>query len=373
MIIELSPNFAAFGAAEWVNYHQAIENLITAHGQGWHLLSPARDVAASIRLGCTLSATQEQVFRHYISAKISELSGQARSSDMTILANVDGEDRRTIRANQIGVPLRLFSDLASCAPSRLITENAATDGKALELLARLMAKELGYGGRIQLELVHGGGGTTAACYHAACQSGRPTLCVLDSDKKYDSAPLGETARQVQMLAGTEVHPTVAQRVLPVRELENALPLSALLDVYANNPEVRRRVASLIEYAQRRVVEGIPDEANVLSYLDMKLGLRRKDIAKLPALVRPPHVRFAQVVSTSHRTRTEYDDLTDGVMIHSGVAEALLQQFVAFLEGPLHLRRNLDRKIIRSPAWSWLRDLLALVLAYGTAGQRLPVR
>lgn len=374
MIIELSADFSEFSASDWAPYHGAIENLIVAHGQGWHLFSPARGAASSILNGCALSLTQRQIFEHRVFSRMAVLSGQAKAAHLTILANVNGREGHTSRNNQVGVPLQIFSDPRNCAPSKLITENASTDGRVLELLANLMARELGYGSPLQFELVHGGGGTTATCYGAACGSGQPALCVVDSDRKYPGAPLGETARQVELLNGSEISPATRFFTLPVRELENALPLSVWLDVYSANAEVRARVERLLRYAKRRVIERVQDERNVLDYFDFKSGLKRGDVAKIPDAARPAFVRFAQIVSHHDRTKGDYTDKSDTTLIHPGVADAALSQFVSYLEGPVPLgRKVVAQKIQKSPLWNWLEGLLKLVLAYGVAGQKLPFR
>lgn len=371
MIIELAPSFGGFKSDDWAPYHRAIENLITAHGEGWHLLSPSREVAKSILSSCSLSRTQAQIFEHHIANRVSVTSGQARSADLVILANPETEPRRTERANQLGVSLSTFSELAACAPARLITENAATDGKVIEALSELMSRDLGYNSPISFEHVHGGGGTTAACYEQACTSARPTLCVLDSDRKYPGAALGETARRV--VQANAPHETIRTFILPVREVENSLPLSLLLDVYSQSPEVRGRVSPLLKYIERRVLDGIPLEANALDYIDFKFGLKRSDIAKLPTGQRAMFCKLAHVVRPTEISHDLYDDATDGTVIAEGISENLLAQFLSFIDAAKHKRREIAQKIKSSPAWPWLEDLLRLVLAFGTASARLPVR
>ncbi len=371
MIIELSHHFADFSAADWQPYHSAVENIIQAHGQGYHLFSPSRDVIASIERGCQLSLTQQQVLRFYIKERISILAGQVRSADTTILCLPNGVDLRSERANQISQPLGVFADLDACGPSRLITENAEVDGALLELVAETSGRQLGYGMPLRIEKVHGGGGTTGACYQAACKRARPCICIVDSDRKYLGDANGETARKVIECEGTQVHPTVCSIVLPVRELENAIPISALFEVYKDNPQVRSRVSPLIEYITHRRVTMTVD-SSALDFVDLKLGLKRSDIARVPAAERQSLKQFAHVVSAAERA-LDHDDPSDETVVHAGVSMGMLAQVVSFLVQNGSERRAFVNRLMKSPAWVWMEDIVRRILSYGAAGERLPVR
>lgn len=372
MIIELSRSFAALDRQGWQRYHRAIEHLIHAHGQGWHLLSPGREVVNSIRESCELSFTQRQIVDHYIFEKISTLGGQARSADRTLLCFPDGVEMVSERVNQIPVRLGIFNDLTACGPSKLITENAEIDGVLLESIARMTGRRLGYMMNLKLELVHGGGGTTGACYQVACQSGRPAICVVDSDRKFAGCAVGQTARAVTQHDKNRSHEAIFSMALPVRELENIVPISVLLDVYSGNAGVLRNISPLVSYINLAKVQNVfPCES--LQYLDLKIGLKKSDIAKMPSASQANFIRLVKHVCPAERNAEVYDDPNDHTILYPGIANNLLGRLVEFLRARGNNSAQFVQKLMASPCWTWLEELIRLILSFGAAGERIPVR
>lgn len=368
MIIELSPIFADLNEDQWRPYAHAVENLIAAHSAGWHAFSPSRDICASLlALGC-LSRNQEGVVRR-IAERASVLGGQAAMAERVMLCWPEGEELRTFRPNQVAVPLRRFDLMDNCSPSQLLTENSAVDGAFLTELCRLMSREIGYSAALKIDRVHGGGGTMGTQYAQACSEARPTLCVVDSDRKYENCTLGTTARGVLAHRGTEQCPTTQIYVLPVRELENAVPVSALYEIYSANPALRARVTQLCAYAKQVRTEGIAEDDNVLHYFDFKSGITRGQISAIPEILRPAFVRFAQIVCQSALTMDDFDDILDPRPVHPGISVNMLSLTLEHIADWSKDRHGFARRLKSSPNWTWLNELLRLVAAYGVAGER----
>lgn len=368
MIIELSKAFADFQAADWEPYHSALENLIQAHGNGWHLLSPSRGVLASIEGNCQLSRTQSLVIKHYIGERIATTMGQAKSADFTLLCVEDGAELRSERNNQIPIRLRVFNDLAMCAPARLITENARVDGELLKLIAETAGRELGYGMRLNLEQVHGGGGTTGACYEEACKSPRPTICIVDSDQHHPESAKGSTARKVLEYERSHNHNTVKSFVLPVRELENAVPISFLFDVYANDPQVRQRVSILSQYIEFCKQQSHHPCAS-LSFMDLKNGLRHCDVAAVPVNQKSTFSRFA---TRALGRQVEFDDIHDITPVFQGISENMLEKLLEFINSNHRNIVKFFHKLKKSPNWDWIEGILRHINSFGAASERMPI-
>lgn len=372
MIIELSERFASFTAAEWSEYHTAIENLIVAHREGFHIFSPSRDICSSLLQNCELSVTQSEVLKHHIAAKLSTILGQVQSADAVIVCNPSDYANETTRDNQIAIDLNEFAFTTACLPSKLIIENADFDGRLLENLCSLFGRRLGYLMPFKIEKIHGGGSSTGLRYRDACLSARPSICVVDGDQKFANGTLGETAKAVRNFHGTELHNTVEHFVLPVRELENCLPISSFLDVYSTNHEVRSRIHGLRNYCEYRDAQNFPPHLNAISFFDLKIGISRSNVASFPAHSREAVRRMDQFLSHQEIVTADYDDVTDGTVIHPGISENLLPNYCEYLEDQQFDRNSLIGKFERSPEWNWLNKMIKRILSFGAGATRIPV-
>lgn len=372
MIIELSERFAEFTAADWNCYHTAIENLIIAHREGSHIFSPGRAVCSSVLENCELSGTQSEVLKYHIGPKLGTILGQAQSAAAVIVCNPSDYADETSRANQIGVDLKEFAVTMNCLPSKLIVENADFDGRLLENLCSLFARRLGYLMPLKIEKVHGGGSSIGLRYRDACGSARPSICVVDGDQKFINDTFGDTANAVRILCGTELHNTVENVVLPVRELENCLPISSFLDVYVDSPEVRERVHGLHGYCKYREAQNFPLNLNAIPFTDLKNGILRSDVASFPPHEREAFLRLDQFLSGQEIIIEDYDDLADNTVIHSGVSENLLLRYSEFLEQKQFDKSSLIGKFERSPDWNWLSNTIKRILSFGAGAVRIPI-
>lgn len=370
MIIELARSFADFNKSEWEPYHASIEHLLQAHGQGWHMLAPGKKISDSISENCDLSRTQKEILNNYIRDKFPTLVGQARAAYRTILAVEDGHDMRSERNNQIVVPLKLFRDPRAVMPARLLTENAEADGEYLKLICRVTAKEMEYLSPMNLEIVHGGGSTTAVVLSAAWSEARPMICVVDSDRRYPRAPLGGTAKAIDDIGSENEIGTVCTAILDVREIENLLPLSFLFEVYKDNPEVNGRIAKLHSYLSLDARKKA--KFNVIDYIDFKDGIRRNDIAALPAQVKGEFVVLCKHISDMVVSDSQFDDTTDCTQVFPGIAEKVLPCTIEFLRRNPHFASEFARKIRKAPFWDSLEPLIEKIISFSTASERLPV-
>lgn len=87
--------------------------------------------------------------------------------------------------------------------------------------------------QLALREVLGGGRRVADVYLSQAQEA-PTLCVVDSDRRSATGPLGETARHLAETAAQGEGPLLcAHHILPCQEVENLLPAPLLRRAVAN--------------------------------------------------------------------------------------------------------------------------------------------
>ncbi len=370
MIIELSEKFADIEPEEWNNYHVAFENIINAHRMGWHIFAPPRKVANRISKDCDLSRSQKSIFDSHVQDRITTLLGQARSADHTIICIPDSMPVIAERSNQFALPISKFIDPRNLLPFLLITENAQNDGVFLERLCLIFSKHLGYQSPMMLEHRHGGGGTTAAQYREALTDYRPTLCVIDSDRRYPDGPLGSTARAVR---GVELHNTtrvVQAHILPVREAENLVPLSFLFDVYGTNPNISDTISKIHKYKNSDVAKC--SIYNVLYFIDFKTGDTKGSIAKIPMPYKTHMLNFCSFIGTRKENDDQFSNPECDEKAVPGISENLIHQTISFINNNGRLESSLMRKILSAPFWDELEHILRLILAFSCGGQRLPV-
>lgn len=114
----------------------------------------------------------------------------------------------------------------------------------------------------------GGGQTTAESYdNMVCREKRPTLCIVDSDKRHaNNCTLGKTCMDVRNIEASfsETEPPFQTVVLQVHEVENIVPLTILADLYRNKPLINSYIELLKNLAS--IENGAP-----LLYYDLKYG------------------------------------------------------------------------------------------------------
>jgi hypothetical protein len=364
MIIEVSDEFSEFNSDQWLPYAGAIEHLITAHANGWHIFTPSRRAANSILSSCNLSDRQTAIFRSSVLGRLAILVGQAKSADYTMLAIPDGSLTAQFRPNQIVVPLSRFSEMEACQPTRLLTEDSAFDGLYYARIANIVARDLGYGVRLKLELMHGGGAGLAARYGELLRDSRPAICVVDSDRRYPDAPLGNTARGINALGWSNPLGTVRAAMLPVREAENTLPISFLLDVYKANPVVRAQIKRYTDYLSK--VESGTFAVNVLLHLDLKEGDTVGRIANVPMPHKNHFVEACRDISVTNIPVDNFDDPDSQGRAYHGIAENVLRTTLEFMKLNPRLDRDFGVKIKKAPFWNEFEGIIRLILSFGAS-------
>lgn len=114
----------------------------------------------------------------------------------------------------------------------------------------------------------GGGQTTADSYeNMVCREKRPTLCIVDSDKRHgNNCEFGKTCKDVisKTTMFSNETPPFQTYILPVHEIENIVPIPILERIYSKKNLIDSYATLLRQLAE--VENGTP-----LLYYDLKNG------------------------------------------------------------------------------------------------------
>jgi hypothetical protein len=366
MIFELSSAFENKETeAAWLPYVPAVENLINAHLNGYHFFIPTRSTAEVLAELPCFSYRQTAALRDGILSNYSTLAARARTADRTILLIDDGESIRPSRPNQKVMWLRQFQDNAFCAETQLLVENAHTDGAFLRAIIKALARDVDYAEIPTLHFGMGGGSPLADCYEQNMQRSIPTFCIADSDREYPGGPLGNTARRLYQVSGSERAPTTAAYILAVREMENFIPTLVIRDIYENNTTVQARldIYERIERASKppHCLRGM--EYN--RFVDMKEGLSKHVVNANQG----GREFFKRLWGVAVPGESEFDLDAPPAIVFAGISRNLLREAVNFLEA-----RPMNRARMRASVKElcWYGELIALVrsiLAFAAAPMR----
>lgn len=111
-------------------------------------------------------------------------------------------------------------------PSKLIVENANTDGELYEYIFKNLI-----GLDVSLSLVNGGGGTMAAMFERTIVGQYISVCISDSDKSFEECRVGSTARAADRVHGRFAGGYLGvHSILKVREAENLIPYDIISSI-----------------------------------------------------------------------------------------------------------------------------------------------
>lgn len=215
--------------------------------------------------------------------RFSALTGFARDSKFTTLIVPTKSGRsRPEKTNQSRIiPLSHFRSTEALASPNLVCEDADYDAGLIMLASESVLKDFGYDSLPSIRLLHGGGTGTGRRYRAAVSQGAPTICILDSDKRFPGDGFGDTAKQFLEEAGAIGHhqqfstDRVAEwRILDVHEMENLVPSSIIQEACASYVEPVQH-AHAMGYLEGVQIE-MPGYGRIdpCRYIDRKNGIRK---------------------------------------------------------------------------------------------------
>ncbi|CAO3410827.1 hypothetical protein [Azospirillum largimobile] len=263
----------------------AIANLIRAHTNGYHILLPSRGFIKTL-ISSGMFGTLDIITLKRIEENHANYAGLADAVKFTVLVMPDGMSCDTKeRINQEKrLPISYFSVACRTEPSMILVENADSDGEFFKLLANCLASELGYSTIPSLATEGGGGGMIGSVYRRVTATGRAVYCIVDSDKKCPSDPVGPTAQGLKNVIRSLTHrPNDYSRlsewdILDVHEAENYVPLPIVEDLFTGDDQH----LSALEFNKRAFRKDIENKDNFLTltrFIDRKEGITVEKIKK----------------------------------------------------------------------------------------------
>ncbi len=371
MYISVSDLFLA-NVGELQERSPAVRNLISAFGAGYHHLVMSRELIDAALQVCDLTDFDRLVLVSQVRSRYATARGELRASQRYVEAT-PALAVPDLPVNAVPIPLRQLDEPRHVSPTRIVVENVVRDKRGLEMLLHLYRRFLSRGGGFNWEFVNGGGATTADTFRHLFVDPRPVLCVVDSDRRTPSAPVGTTAAAV-LSAQNEAPFRIAQSaVLPVRELENAIPLRAIKLVYAHLGDggTSEACQKLIDFCEARP-ERQSDRASYVAFLDLKSGLKETDItAAKPDFF--PVLRELWMFANGAGTSPEPDSEEFlQASPFSGISQNILSVVVACFSNNYHVLRDVARNVSRHPYHEDLVEFFELMLDFCAAPQPLPI-
>ena len=246
----------------------AIEQIAQARRAGKHLVFGDRETIAALKDNSAIALTARRVY-----AKLYERLPQDKTyfDQLSWIVHVVAE-QETLEIvnfhgkNVIKISARRLQNFSLLTETVLLAENQ-DDIEFYEFVVKsyILSAELG-----QIPVKYdprGGGGSTTHREYAVLQqrAERLCLCILDGDCKYLGAGLGDTARSVQRIDRSD-QPLCHILILPMREIENIIPVSIYRKVVADDPNRARAICSIEVIAGSSYTEA-------RRYLDLKKGFK----------------------------------------------------------------------------------------------------
>ncbi len=119
-------------------------------------------------------------------------------------------------------------------------------------------------GQLTYYTVNGGGDGTYKRFERHERDGYLILCLLDSDKKHPSGPIGQTAKKFGYRLNEKFKNTSYVELLEHHEIENLVPIKVLIEVtkqfYAENSKYIHNIETLLK-----------QDSDIKRYIDFKKG------------------------------------------------------------------------------------------------------
>ncbi|MEQ1512527.1 MAG: hypothetical protein ABL934_07600 [Lysobacteraceae bacterium] len=197
-----------------------LSNLVDSAIAGDHVLFGAREyLTALIKSG--FINDKEISFLAAASQRLTQ-EGRTIVSLPKVRVSVDYEETQ-LKGKEWLVPLSVFSDSNVLRMPFLLAENIRDARLYLAFSRKWMAETLpSY--LVKLFPVHGGGGTTGEVFSGYIADGYPaTICIVDSDRKCSTDPIGQTARGCLNATEGNERWQFCLNILGAREFENIIP------------------------------------------------------------------------------------------------------------------------------------------------------
>ncbi len=257
----------------------ALENLATSRREGKHSIIADRETLEIIVKCSDLPERTKRIYNNILNnvpkfkAYLSHISRYIEIINPCDVSKIDSNSGKDI----IQLPYTFFYDSETIQKSILLCEHLQ-DTEFYQIIGQTFCKWNNVNIKLNFESRLGGGNTIATVYeNIQNKNKRLCLCIVDSDKLSPDSSLGSTAKRVRE-KDDNTFVTTQLYILPVREIENLIPLSILSEIISKNRNRENAFKQLEEIENSSVQE-------IRKFLDIKEGTRLKKIVKEPISVK----------------------------------------------------------------------------------------
>jgi len=235
---------------------QALSNLLRSSIEGLHALVADLGTLKSLQSAVAAEISRQDLrYLDYLIDRFTTRVGPLLRSDVVVDVLFDDDP-----ASPRGIKLERFA-FAGVASRAVLVSEGNVDFRIFHCLFGLY-----FDSEFSAETRLGGGSQTPGVFEREIESNRVVLAIVDSDKKHSSDSVSREARQVVKLAADASSDLVEALVLPVRELENLLPIEVYIEVLG--AEVAQEVACIQSVAPA-----------AYEFLDIKKGASAEAIGR----------------------------------------------------------------------------------------------
>lgn len=369
MLITLSPQFSLLSDSEFKTYSHPIQNLITAHAQGWHIFVPSRELIDRIIGSIVLSDTQRVVLDHYIRGKYADLSGQAQSVGCRVVAIPRDSSMSSPEPGNLDVYLDRFSNLECCLASELLVENGTRDGVLLPALAKIMG---GLGTSklpLKFRTVHGGGSSVGDELIKDAHGCPPRLGIVDSDKIHPDGGYGATAKRALDAIKEIDDPLIRLEILPCRSIENFIPNDVYRIVFQEDHDVLKHFDILDNISSEESDRGVCASRSLLHFISLKKGVKFGDVRKSNGDFKISLSKYVIECGGDASLAADNDPSCDDEIVVNKRASKALEKVISFMiRDEQRFVRILEDKVEKIDPHREFRSVLDMIVSFGLAGR-----
>lgn len=330
------------------SFFRGISEILRSHRLGHHLFVIDRKLGEWLASSLPLNDSEKAILRRIISeyAQFGNLKNHA-----DIYACIKGNDSEIYGdGNVLYFPFSILNKPYFLDRVALITENSSNDGRLIRAIIENVARRRGLG-KVNFELINGGGTTVEAVAANLIDDGRLITIVLDSDYHMPKDEPPATVRRLVALSTDRNWPFVFSSALPCRELENVISVDIVAKLACSVE--KKDVFDAIRKIAANENKLKPDirKGDFWRFFDTKKGLDKKKIDSLSEIEQKWLVSRLELAGC------------DGI---GAISERIIQTLLA--DGQAMM--SLASEVVKPEWWQEFGECLGPSLWIGVAAQRV---
>lgn len=276
MIVEFRISIADLKSIKRDTLEESLQELLIAYKRGYHLLVIPPDIAKWISRNIKLinadRALIERIGREYTQSKFLALSALLK------LVVVKEQNTLLKQGDEYLIGLDLIPGARLLQPTVLIVENLENDGEFYTAVFRFCSEHLRYSATM-FDLRHGGGTSVKRVGEHLVGQRRIVCIIVDSDLSAPNQTQNGKVAKILKLAEETGWPLINTLCLPVREIDNLVPLHIIdrlpcAKQKANSVDILNRITS------QEMKLGIKPEEFYIRFFDLKNGINRNIVTQI---------------------------------------------------------------------------------------------